>query len=295
MKRYVAPLLAISCAASAAPQSDTEQLMTMINAYRAAPGVCEGQRAQPLPALAPQPQLSTIRIAPATILAAALERAGYNSGQADAITVTGPRTPQDAMQTILWQHCGTLLKSGYTEIGSSRNGNEWTVVLAQPAPPRPAGMPPSTTPGVSILMEDWREAGKILLDGVNAARATARNCGEQSYPPAPPVRWNQQLGETALAHSNDMATQQYFGHAAKDGSVVGDRARRAGYAWSRIGENIAAGQHSPQETLDSWLTSPGHCANIMTPEFTEMGAAYGRSPGPNAGIIYWTQVFGKPR
>ena len=48
--------------------------------------------------------------------------------------------------------------------------------------------------------------------------------------------------------------------------------------------------------MDGWLDSPGHCANIMNPAFTEMGAAYrGRSARDENRTAYWTQEFARPR
>jgi uncharacterized protein YkwD len=91
-----------------------------------------------------------------------------------------------------------------------------------------------------------------------------------------------------------MAQRDYFRHAGKDGSEVGDRAKRQGYEWRRIGENIATGQGSAAQAVAGWLASPGHCANIMNPEFTESGAAYAVNTGSDT-VIYWTQVFGTPR
>jgi uncharacterized protein YkwD len=44
-----------------------------------------------------------------------------------------------------------------------------------------------------------------------------------------------------------------------------------------------------------WLSSPGHCANLMNPRYTEMGAAYGLNSARKSTYPYWTQVFGAPR
>ncbi|PIL40984.1 CAP domain-containing protein [Massilia psychrophila] len=81
----------------------------------------------------------------------------------------------------------------------------------------------------------------------------------------------------------------------KDGREVAERAVRAGYRWRGIGENIAAGQASPEEAMAGWLASPGHCANIMDRSFTEMGGAYGTNVVGEQPRVYWTQVFGQPR
>lgn len=274
----------LAAGTAAAAQPDAERLTALINVYRAAPGACQGTPAQAVPPLTPQPVLAAVRLKPGTILSAALERAGYANDKSDAIGISGVTTPEEAMKAICLRFCRTLLSQDYSDIGVSRDGAEWTVVLARPAAPLP-----STTFPV------WQEAGKLILEGVNAARAAGQVCGEQAYPPVPPLRWNEQLGEAALAHSSDMAAKRYFNHTGKDGGNVGDRARRAGYNWTRIGENIAFGAYTPQEVLAGWLSSPGHCINIMNSGFTEMGAAYAVTPEQRAGVIYWTQTFGKPR
>ena len=168
----------------------------------------------------------------------------------------------------------------FSDIGISREGNTWRIVLARPL--------------LSPELRDWREAGKEILKLSNAVRTQARTCGARHFSPAPPLRWNEKLAAAALAHSRDMATRNYFSHVGQDGSAVGDRAAREGYRWSRIGENIATGQGSPEQVVAGWLASPHHCANIMEPGFTEMGAAYFVNPKSDT-IIYWSQVFGTPR
>jgi uncharacterized protein YkwD len=272
-----------TCAAQAAPQSDGDRLTAMINAYRAAPDKCQGVQAQAVAPLKAQAVLSAVRVVPGVVLSAALEQSGYQNAQADAISVSGATDLASAMKAIQHIYCSTLLNPAYTDIGSSREGANWTVIFARAAAPLPSATYPR-----------WTDAGDAILEQVNAARATGRTCGDKYFPPAPPLVWQQQLGAAALQHSDDMAAKRYFEHDAKDGSNVGDRARSAGYKWARIGENIAFGSNTPEETQAGWLASPGHCANIMNPAFTEMGAAYAVS-ADNRSAVYWTQVFGKAR
>ena len=73
----------------------------------------------------------------------------------------------------------------------------------------------------------------------------------------------------------------------------GDRAELAGYAGSLVGENIAAALPTARKVLEGWLASPGHCANLMNPAYTELGAAYAVDPQSDA-AIYWTAMFGAP-
>lgn len=142
---------------------------------------------------------------------------------------------------------------------------------------------------------EGQEAGLAILDGVNQARASGYVCGGEAYPPAPPLRWNPQLAAAAQEHSADMASRGKLDHVSSDGGTVRERSQRAGYYWTRIGENIAYGQWTPQEALATWLASPPHCANIMDRAFTEMGAAFSRAPQERSGVIYWAQVLGRPR
>lgn len=62
--------------------------------------------------------------------------------------------------------------------------------------------------------------------------------------------------------------------------------------WNACGENIAAGQATPEDVMKSWLGSSGHKANILSPEYTKMGLGYSNS-GCGAGSYshYWAQEF----
>ena len=266
------------------PEQRAGELVALINAYRASPGACDGRPAQSAAPLQANPTLSRVRIGPATFIENALERAGYAAEQAELVSVSGPEDARAAMNVLQEKYCRVLLSTRFSAVGSYREGKEWTVVFARPAPPLPSSSFP-----------DWRDAGKAILDGVNAVRANGATCGERHFPPAPPLSWNPALGQAALGHSRDMAARRYFSHQAKDGSTAAERAQRAGYHWQRVGENIAFGQATPQDAVAGWLDSPGHCANIMNASFTEMGAAYGIAAEQRAGLVYWTQVFGRPR
>jgi uncharacterized protein YkwD len=133
-----------------------------------------------------------------------------------------------------------------------------------------------------------------LLSGVNAARARGQDCGSAgSFPATTPVTWNNLLAQAAQGHSDDMATNNFFSHTGSDGTNVADRVTATGYSWGGVGENIAAGYETTDAVLQAWLSSPGHCANIMRASFREMGAATASNPSSTY-RIYWTQVFGAP-
>ncbi|MGV6817067.1 MAG: CAP domain-containing protein [Thiotrichales bacterium] len=130
---------------------------------------------------------------------------------------------------------------------------------------------------------------------INDARAQPRTCGEAGdFSATTLVSWNTQLFEAASGHSQDMITNNFFSHTGSDGLEVGDRIRSTGYVASAWGENISAGRTTAKEVIDAWLDSPGHCANIMNPLFTEIGAAYARDENTDF-VTYWTLDFATPR
>lgn len=134
---------------------------------------------------------------------------------------------------------------------------------------------------------------QALLTLVNQARAQGQTCGGEALPPAPALTLNAQLNQAAQLHSEDMGNNGYFSHTGLDGSSVGDRAAAQGYQGTFVGENIAAGQQTPQDVMASWLSSTGHCRNIMNADYTELGIGVAQVEGSPFGI-YWTQVFARP-
>ncbi|MEL6536910.1 MAG: CAP domain-containing protein [Bacteroidota bacterium] len=125
-----------------------------------------------------------------------------------------------------------------------------------------------------------------ILQRVNEIRAKGCRCGRERMAPAPALSWDTKLERAAQGHSNWMDENGQFSHTGKRRSNTGQRIEQVGYKWNYVGENIAAGQTSVEAVMESWLKSPGHCRNIMNPNFTQMGVA---TSGP-----YWTQVFARP-
>lgn len=126
-----------------------------------------------------------------------------------------------------------------------------------------------------------------FLQQVNELRASGCRCGDSLAPPVAPLKWHHLLTEAATQHATDLYQNQRFSHTGTDGSSVGTRLTRTGYAWSRVGENIANGYASGSNVLQGWTVSPGHCLNLMDPDFQHTGLAKkGR---------YWVQTLARPR
>ena len=131
-----------------------------------------------------------------------------------------------------------------------------------------------------------------MLDQINAARARGRVCGGQAQPPTSAVAWNDILFSASARHSQDMAQRNYFAHLSPEGISAAQRVTAEGYAWSAVGENIAAGSGSVSAVLAGWLASDGHCRNIMNPVFAEVAVACVQSSS-SAWSSYWTMVLAR--
>lgn len=89
---------------------------------------------------------------------------------------------------------------------------------------------------------------------------------------------NSTMQKYAIMKSQDMATNNYFNHANKDGSYMNDIMKRDGVTYKSWGENIAYISDSNKNSHDiansfmtNWMNSPGHKANILSKDFTGIG------------------------
>jgi uncharacterized protein YkwD len=169
----------------------------------------------------------------------------------------------------------------------------------------------TTKPRIPTLSEVDKA---IYLTLINEARAEARTCVDKqgnstgNFPAVSAVAWNEKLYKSSYEHSQDLAKSNTFSHdgsgtihdwsgyAKNKSSDMKDRVEAYRYAWAWVSENISAGTYrdTPEEAIDSWLKSPGHCHNIMSADMTEVGMALVKDSSSKY-KHYWTQNFGKPR
>lgn len=210
----------------------------------------------------------------------ALERARFRATNSASMRVEGSSNERAILEVLERNYCEIILDPTLTDIGVYRRGERvWLVVAAPMSFPTP------------------NEADRIaaqVLELVNRARARARKCGRESFSAAPPLTLSAQLTRAALVHAKDMAARDSFSHRSSDGSQAAERVTRTGYRWQYVGENIALDATDAQTVVQGWLDSPGHCANIMSSDYTQMGVAYASNPKGKRGI-YWAQVFARPR
>ncbi|MCK8463308.1 CAP domain-containing protein [Aliiroseovarius sp. S1339] len=137
--------------------------------------------------------------------------------------------------------------------------------------------------GVNIYRISSGQTSKVqyrMLDSINQLRQAAG---------AQPVRLNSQLNAAALTHARDMSVQNRPWHFGSDGSSPIDRARRAGYSGTYLGENISETFETELQTLSAWMNKPDTRRIILDPRARELGFAWLQERN---GKIWWVMEMG---
>ncbi len=199
---------------------------------------------------------------------------------------------------------------GSTAVSSTTNNT------TNNTPPTSSTLIPFVAP---VLSESEKQD---YLDAINNARLTEQDCGSEGIKSAvPPLTWNDKLYNAAAEHSTDLAAWNNgvvtesealtkFSHDGsgtdsdwtaqklelEEGSTIKERIENSGYVWQAIGENIAAGTNTDTATtvVQQWIESPGHCANLMSSNYTQVGMAMVEDSN-SFYTHYWTQNFGNPQ
>jgi uncharacterized protein YkwD len=167
----------------------------------------------------------------------------------------------------------------------------WTAQV--PQVPGLPGLPfPGATPTTTSWPADWQSFEEQVLVETNLRRSKGAVCGEKSMPPAPPLSFNAELRAAARRHASDLAEHDFLSHIGSDGSRPEQRIRDAGYKTKKvIGENAAAGYPTPKIVVDEWMTSRGHCIDIMYKGFVHLGVGFVYR-GNSSNQEFWVQNFG---
>lgn len=156
-----------------------------------------------------------------------------------------------------------------------------TACVRGPVTP-PAAPPPARVPAPTTSVD---EELRTLTALINEHR---KGIG------CPTLAWNPVAARVAQQHSDDMVRRNYFTHDTPEGVTPGKRLSDAGVNWTRVAENIAAGQRTARAVFDSWMNSPGHRANIDNCNYKEhgLGLTRGSTSVAFGDITYaWTHDF----
>ena len=124
---------------------------------------------------------------------------------------------------------------------------------------------------VSVTGKQYYDKAYEVLDIVNE---------ERSAEGLEPLVMDEDLLETAMERA--VETSLYFSHTRPDKTSCFSACSKM------YGENIAAGNSTASATMNQWMNSSGHKANILGSNYESIGIGCFQ----NGSIYYWVQCFG---
>ena len=109
------------------------------------------------------------------------------------------------------------------------------------------------------------------------------------------LKENDLLIEASQSKVDDMFKNQYFDHVSPTGQTPAQLVSGTGYDYKLTGENLALGDFTDEKDLvDAWMASPGHRANILNNDYTEIGVSSYLNKYENRQTWISVQEFGRP-
>lgn len=109
------------------------------------------------------------------------------------------------------------------------------------------------------------------------------------------LKANPTLESAAWQKLQDMINSQYFAHTSPGGTTPWYWFDLTSYKYTYAGENLAIGFVDAKTTIDAWANSPTHRANLLNPNYKEIGVAVAPAKINNNTGYLVVQLFGTPR
>ena len=150
------------------------------------------------------------------------------------------------------------------------------IISANPQVSNPALIYPNQVLNIPLMDESMTSFEQQVIDLTNEKRASRG---------LKPLNANWELSRVARYKSQDMANNKYFSHTSPTYGSPFNMIKNFGIKYRSAGENIAYGQRTPAQVVNSWWNSAGHRANMLNANYTDIGVGY------VANGNYWTQMF----
>ena len=107
-----------------------------------------------------------------------------------------------------------------------------------------------------------------------------------------PLQLSFELSTAATQKAADMFTKDYWAHVSPTGATPWQFINGAGYQYTYAGENLAKSFDTSEDVVEAWMNSPSHRANLLKPEYTDIGLAVmnGKLRGEETTLV--VQEFG---
>jgi hypothetical protein len=152
-----------------------------------------------------------------------------------------------------------------------------------------------TAEGVFLLNIMARQSATDFIAAVLPGEVIALTNTERTQNSVGSLRENTLLDAAAQAKANDMAAKGYFAHVGPDGTEPWVWIKSAGYDYQYAGENLAVQFTDSTDVVNAWMASPTHRANIVKPQYTEIGIGVAQGTFKGEPATYVVQYFGAPR
>lgn len=150
------------------------------------------------------------------------------------------------------------------------------IISANPQVSNPALIYPNQVLNIPLMDESITSFEQQVIDLTNEKMASRG---------LKPLNANWELSRVARYKSQDMANNKYFSHTSPTYGSPFNMIKNFGIKYRSAGENIAYGQRTPAQVVNSWWNSAGHRANMLNANYTDIGVGY------VANGNYWTQMF----
>jgi len=166
-----------------------------------------------------------------------------------------------------------LLDPNGTSVPIDKGSYLWVSIVVTDSTIGPSATEVTNNPGFADVNCAFTTDTARAVDAINAINAYRAQNG------LPPYTVNAQLTEAAQAHSEDMACNSLFVHTGSNGSTPESRVAATGFLAAYVSENVYGRYPAPtgQEAVTWWATDqtdPRHNENLLSTEYTEVGAGY---------------------
>lgn len=168
--------------------------------------------------------------------------------------------------------------------GTSKPSEEPSRPNAEPSQPNTESSTPTVVPSQpdtepSQPTEEPAETQAVSAYAKQVVRLVNQ---ERAKVGLPALTLDTTASKAAQVRAKEIRTS--FSHTRPNGSSCFTALKEAGVSYRTAGENIAAGQQTPEEVVAAWMNSEGHRKNILSSRYTAIGVGYLKGG-------YWTQFF----
>lgn len=222
-----------------------------------------------------------------TFVTASLLTTSFGGAFATSALAAEPAAVQEEKSDTKGIVAGILALGLLSMLGNHGGSDSKSDAAKTTTPTTTSGNTTTTKPTTSTTPTTTTSTGNPTADEQRALQLLNADRAKQGLPA---LKFNAKLTSLAERYAQDMINRGYFAHNNPEGQTPFDRMNAAGISYKYAGENLAI--NSSVDTAEvAFMNSPGHRANILSSNYTEVGIGVRYAPN---GSVYVVQEFIKP-